>query len=400
MERLRSCRFERMEEVALPAGTLLWTPHQYYDGASWLGLREREKLEMRPTRWNDARLRFLDPIEELPEAFKAVQSGDFDVKCWSKGDCMMGVEGDNTVMLKTPLSPEVTVYVHPERLPAYTKSWKPIAFLLNSSVATFRLTENVCLVVTRQEDGTISINCADYNGGFACAHPKLNLAAAYGSFAVRGFEKLKDCTVVPHVETSSGDWGFFVQFYPWGFLFIPKSVELSRPQSVLGAVGIGKKVETIGLVFCPPNLLVYVKLEIPSKTVRTVQFGKDFRVTAKASSETDIDIYAIVDEQLVKYNYSFDLRLNKPEKPKHVDSAYIKCTIEGEDKKKPDAKYKLVPSKNVTILLNQGCPPGGPTEQLVSEQVIACYDAEICMYYSHPPAVKLTDAFTELAVFD
>lgn len=46
----------------------------------WAALPNREKVEMRPTRWADARLRFLDPVDSLPEAFKTVQSGNFDVK--------------------------------------------------------------------------------------------------------------------------------------------------------------------------------------------------------------------------------------------------------------------------------------------------------------------------------
>lgn len=42
---------------------------------------------MRPTRWADARLRFLDPIDTLPDAFKTVQSGNFDVKVGSFTAC-------------------------------------------------------------------------------------------------------------------------------------------------------------------------------------------------------------------------------------------------------------------------------------------------------------------------
>ncbi|PFH34764.1 S15 sporozoite-expressed protein [Besnoitia besnoiti] len=398
MERLGTCRFDPLSEVALPSGIVMWTPHQYYDGAGWVALPEREKLIMRPTRWADARLRFLDPVDELPDVFKTVQSGAFDVKCWSRGDCQLGIEGDKTVFIKAPFANDVAVYVHPDRLPAFPKSWKPLVFLLNESVGTFRLTENLCLVLTVQQDKTMSISCVDYNGGFACAHPKTNVAAAYGSYVVKGFEKLPQCEVIPKMVTSSGDWGFFVQFYEWGFLFIPKSVELIRPQSVLGAVGVGRRVETVGLIFHPPNMFIHVKLDIPPKTTRNIEFGKHFQITAKKTSETDIEVYLVLDNQLAKYSYSFDIRVNKPEKPKHTDHIHFKCNVEPDEKKKTDPKYKLTASKDSAVLMGQGCPSGSPSEQLVNEQVIAYYDAEICMYYTHPPALKLSKAFADVAI--
>lgn len=301
-------------------------------------------------------------------------------QCWSKDDCHLGIEGDKSVFIKTPNSQEVAVYVHPERLPTFPKTWKPLVFLLNSSAATFRLTENLCLVLVRDHDKTMHISCVDYNGGFACAHPATDLAVAYGSYAVKGFEKLEKCDVIPKMATMSGDWGFYIQFFAWGMLVIPKIVELTRPQSVLGAVGMGKRVETIGLIFHPPNMFIQVRLEIPPKTTRTVEFGKDFRVTAKKSSETDIDVYLIIDGQLAKYNYSFDIRVNKPDKPKHNDHIEFKCMIEGDDKKKPDAKYKVTPCKNSTLLLGQGSPSEPGSAQLVSEEVIAFFDAEICKF--------------------
>nr|PIL96654.1 S15 sporozoite-expressed protein [Toxoplasma gondii COUG] len=398
MERQATCRYDPLVEVPLPPGIVIWTQHQYYDGAGWLALPDREKLELKPTRWSDGRLRFLDPIDELPEPFKAVQSGKFDVKCWKRGDCKLGIEGDKTVFLKSPISPDVAVYVHAERLPTFPKSWKPLVFILNQSLAMFRLTENLCLLVVAEKDKTMNISCVDYNGGFACTHPSTNMVVAYGSYVLKNFEKLPSCQAIPKMLTASGDWGFFVQFYPWGFFFIPKSVELTRPQAVLGAVGMGKKVDTIGLVFHPPNMFINVKLDIPAKTTRALQFGKDFQVTAKKTSETDIDVFLVIDGQLAKYNYSFDIRINKPERPKHTDNIHFKCSCDAEEKKKPDPKFKLSACKDSLILLEQGCPSGNPDEQLVSEQLIACFDAEVCLYSTHPPALKLCDAFTDVAI--
>lgn len=418
MERTASFSFDPVPTVESPPKAVIWTPLQYYDGAGWSALPDREKLEMKPTRWDDQRLRFLDPVDGIAEVFKPVQSGTYDVKCWAKGDCSLGVEGDQRIFIKAPLINDVAVHELPERLPAFHKSWKPLVFLLNDSAATFRVTENLCLVLTKDQQQQVNIRAVDYNGGFCCAHPSTFIATAYGSFAVPGFDALPQCFSIPRMHTAAGDWGFYVHFFPWGFLFIPKSVEIVKPQMVLGAVGLGKKVETVGLLFHPPNLYLEIKLDAPSKTCRLLEAGRDFFVTARKEDETDLVVYLVLDGQLAKYSYSFDLRINKPGKPKHHEGLFFKCApppknagagatdrkgaphagAGGTDPQQGMAhRFILTDTKQVKVLQHEGSPIGTPKEQLVNNQTIAYMDAEICLYYTHPPALKLCKAFTTVA---
>lgn len=394
VNRLSSCKFEPLVEVATPEKAVVWTSNNYYDGSGWVGLADREKLSLKPTLFTDNRLLFLEPIEGVCDAFKTVQSGKYDVKCWTKLDCHLGIEGDKNVFLLTPNLQEVAVYAHPERLPAFPKAWKPLIFTVNSSMITFRLTDQLCLVVTIDENRTIKVQCVDYNGGFAVSHPATDMALAYGVMAVKGFESLNNCEVIPRMNSASGDWGFFVQLYKWGTFVIPKSIDMSRPTSVLG-LGLGKKADCLGALLHPPNIVIMVHLESP-KVQRPLEYGKDYMLTAIKSSETDIDIFLIMDGQLVKYNYSFDIRINKPNKPKHTDNASFKCTLELDDKKKC-TRFIFQNTKNSAVMVAQGCP-SGQGDHLVSANLIAVFDAEISMYLTHPPALKLCSAFSTVAL--
>lgn len=277
------------------------------------------------------------------------------------------------MFLLTPKLEEVAVYVHPERLPAFPKAWKPLIFTVNSSVITVRLTDQLCLVVTIDENRTIKVQCVDYNGGFVVSHPATDTALAYGVMAVKGFETLKNCEVIPHMNSASGDWGFFVQLYPWGTFVMPKSIDMSRPTSILG-LGLGKKVDCLGVVLHPPNIVITVHLESP-KVQRFLEHGKDYMLTAIKSSDTDIDIFLIMDGHLVMHNYSFDVRINKPNKPKHTDNVSFKCRLELDDKKKC-TRFNFLNTKNNTVLVAQGCP-SGEGDHLVSASLIGVFDAEI-----------------------
>lgn len=394
LNRLSSCRFQPLVDVEVPEKALVWTSNYYYDGAGWVALPNREVLSLKPTLFVDNRLLFLERVDGVCDVFKDVQSGKYDVQCWSKMDCYLGIEGDQNVFLLTPNLKEVAVYSHTERLPAFPKSWKPLIFTVNMSMITFRLTDKLCLVVTIDENQTISVQCVDYNGGFAVSHPATNMALAYGCMATKGFEHLPNCEVIPRMNCASGDWGFFVELYKWGLLVLPKSLDLSRPASVLG-LGLGKKTDCLGLIMHPPNMFIFIHLESP-KVQRPLEYGIDYLLTAVKSSETDIDIFLLMDGQLVKANYSFDIRVNKPDKPKHTDNIGFKCTLEVDEKKKC-TKFVFANTKHTTVIVSQGCP-SGQKDHLVTEQLIALYDAEICMYLTHPPALKLCSAFATVAM--
>ncbi|KAL8448780.1 hypothetical protein Emag_003837 [Eimeria magna] len=389
VNRLGSCRFEPLVSVPIPERARVWTAQQYYDGSGWVGLSDREKLSLKPTLFSDDRLLFLEPVEGVCEAFRTVQSGRYDVKCWSKQNCHMGIEGDKNVFLLTPTLKEVAVYAHPERLPAFPKTWKPLLFIVNSSVITFRLTDQLCLVVTIDKSNTIKVTCVDYNGGFIASHPATNMALAYGAMAVRGFEALENSAVIPHISSGVGDWSFFLQFYPWGTLVLPKTVGLVRSMSLLG-VHFGKNADCLGVLLHPPNMVVFIHLYAP-KVQRRLEHGKDFTLTAIKTSETDIDIYLIMDGQLMICGYSFDLRWNKENRPKHVDKVVFKCLLELDEKKK-FKKFTFKNTNNTTLACSQGCP-SNQGDHLVSQQLIGIFDAEITMYLTHPPALKLCSAF-------
>ncbi|CDJ35809.1 uncharacterized protein EMH_0092240 [Eimeria mitis] len=394
VNRLCSCRFEPLVDVAVPEKAIVWTANNYYDGSGWVGLTDREKLSLKPTLFADHRLLFLEPVEGVCEVFSGVQSGKYDVKCWSKHGCHLGIEGDKNVFLSTPNLREVAVYSHPERLPAFPKAWKPLLFIVNESLIAFRLTDRVCLVVTIDESHTVKVQCVDYNAGFVVSHPSSNAALAYGAMVVKGFEALPNCEAIPRVNCASGDWGFFVQLYQWGTFVIPKSIDLTRPTSILG-LGLGKKVDCLGVLMHPPNIIIMVHLESP-KVVRALEYGRDYLLTAIKTSETDIDIYLIMDGQMTRFNYSFDLRINRPGKPKHHENVGFKCALELDDKKKCN-RFIFQNTKCSTVVVPQGCPTG-EGDHLVSSSLIAVFDAEICMYLTHPPALKLCSAFNTVAL--
>ena len=288
----------------------------------------------------------------------------------------MGIEGDKNVFLLTPTLREVAVYSHPERLPAFPKAWKPLLFTVNASLIAFRLTDKVCLIVTIDESQTVKIQCVDYNAGFVVSHPSTNAALAYGAMVVKGFDALPNCEVIPHINCASGDWGFFVQLFQWGSFVIPKSVDLTRPTSILG-LGLGKKVDCLGVLLHPPNIVIMVHLESP-KVLRALEYGRDYLLTAIKTSETDIDIYLIMDGQMTRFNYSFDLRINRPGKPQHHDNVAFKCTLELDDKKKCN-RFIFQNTKSASVVVPQGCP-SGEGDHLVNKTLIAVFDAEICTF--------------------
>ncbi|KAL8436512.1 hypothetical protein ACSSS7_001675 [Eimeria intestinalis] len=314
VNRLGSCRFEPLVDVVVPERARVWTAQQYYDGS-----------------------------------------------------------GDKNVFLLTPTLKEVAVYAHPDRLPAFPKTWKPLLFIVNSSVITFRLTDMLCLVVTIDRSNTIKVTCVDYNGGFIASHPATNMALAYGAMAVRGFEMLPNSAVIPHISSGVGDWSFFLQFYTWGTLVLPKTVSLQRSMSLFG-VAFGKNTDCLGVLLHPPNMMVFIHLNAP-KVQRRLEHGKDFTMTAIKSSDTDIDIYLIMDGQLIVCGYSFDLRWNKEGSPKHIDKVIFKCVLELDDKKK-FKRFDFRNTKNTTVACSQGCP-SNQGDHLVSQQLIGIFDAEI-----------------------
>lgn len=152
-----------------------------------------------------------------------------------------------------------------------------------------------------------------------------------------------------------------------------------------------KKIDTLAIVSIPPNIHIHVKLDGP-KCIRKLEYGQDYNITAIKSSESDVDIYILFDGHLLKYEFSFDIRLNKPEKGRSLHSAKLKCI----NKSKEVTSFIFQETKNCKILLGSNCPSDN-LGHLLNSQTIAIFDAEIGEYLSHPQGLQLTSVFNTLS---
>lgn len=403
MQKLLSCYFEEAQAVSAPPNATVWTTLQYSDRKGWYPLPDHEKFQLKPTRFDDKRIKFLDPAEETPAELKETVSGKYFIKSWAREGCAVAVEGDQRVLMKLTNFDNVLTYDHTERLPTFLKAWKPLVFLVNKKVAWVRLTVDLAFVVTCSSSGALTVNCIDYNGGYLCSHPFTDLGLAYGSYAVPALNSLppSDVEVMPRVEGSSGNWGFWLQFYEWGVMKIPKTLDFFMPQMLMGVVGMAKRRNVVGVIFVPPRLYLRVELDGPGNTSRQLTYGKDWAVTAKKTSTTDVEVYLLMDGQLMKNNHSFDIRINKVEKSASTFPVKFRFTITKEEAnaaKQSGApqRFAFKGTKEMEVVLSQGCP----TEQLNhlhSDQLHSIFDAETCQYFIHPVGVKLCNSFSKVA---
>lgn len=379
-----------------PENAVVWTQLFYCDKISWYALPDNDKLEPKMTRFEEKRFLFLDPVEATPPEIQKMLSGEYDVKTWEKEKCILSIEAEKMVYIKLPKIEKVITYNNSTRLPTFTRLWKPTVFLINETTYTIRLTEEIALIITRADENTTEFNVysVGYNSGFCCAHPTSSYGLAYGGYVVK---TLKNCIEIPHIDSTKGPWGFLMQFYTWGGLVIPKEIELSKPSSLIGSITGAHKTDKIGIIFHPPNIFLHLHLDAPPKTCRTLTHGKDFVITAKKESSTDINIYLLIDGQLVLYNYSFDLRINKQGGNKVNQMIKFKAHVEKEEKTKLKPKFIFKESKEMRIPVAAGSPTS-ELNFLISEEVIAIFDAEISQYSTHPAGMKKCGVFKKLAV--
>ncbi|KAF8822311.1 S15 sporozoite-expressed protein [Cardiosporidium cionae] len=396
---------EILQEIDPPEGAEAWLGKQYTDLRGWFTLPQAVALQLRPTKFADGRMRFLDPIDgtSAPPEFAKMVSGKFDIKSWKKdgnaGTMIVSVEGERAVYMKIPGIDAVVTWTSPERLPIFEKSWKPIMFIMNKTTAAIRLTRETVLLLTRESSTTdaVKVQPIDYNNGFCCVHPCSDMGIVYGSYAV---SLMRDCLKIPQHPGTDSNWGFYTQFFPWGFLLTPKAVEITNPK--VWNRFFKKRNEQFSLIYNQPSMFIALKFLLPRGYARSLEYEKDFAVTAKKVSETDITILLLIDGQLVKHNFSFDLRTNRVGKPLFTISAVFKIVISKAEKLKMaemaktdhayQPKWTVVPSSECEVPITSGAP-SDDLGHLVCSQTAAIFDAERGMYLTHTTGRRLTNCF-------
>ncbi|CRH02498.1 conserved Plasmodium protein, unknown function [Plasmodium relictum] len=387
MTNVIECTFKTPPASAkTPENAVIWNQFQYCDEKGWYSLSNHEELSLRPTIFDDKRIKFLPQLQKVPSEFESVLCGKYDAKAWGKDDCNVVIEGEKDVHISLPGLKEKINYNHPVRFPTFLKNWKIIVNLINENVIVIRINTETAIIISINEKKNITVKSIDFNNGFLCVNPHTNLAIAYGDFAL---SELKKCEKIPPIVHEGGEWGFLVHLFKWGHIIVPKELEMKLPSP--GLKLIGKKVDTVAIVSIPPNIHVHVKVDGP-KCIRKLEYGKDFNITAIKSSESDVDIYLLFDGQLLKYEFSFDTRLNKPEKGRSNHNAKLKCT----SKNKEVSSFTFQQASNLKLLLASNCPSDN-LGHLLSNQTIAIFNAETGEYLSHPQGLQLTNVFSKLS---
>lgn len=399
LEYFSSSLYGPLADAAAPSSAVVWTSKQYCTMTGWNGLENADDIQFRPTKFADKRFRFLQLLSATtpPKEFANAVSGQYDIKTWRKDDCVLSLDGGKAVYLKFPNINQIVTYTSPERLPTFSKSWQPIVFVLNENVITVRLTQETALLVTRNSASESSFNvvAVKYNQGFICVHPCTNLVLCYGSYSITS---LKNCLTIPSLGSAAGPWNYIIQFFEWGTLILCKNIKIYKQNLVKGLCGGGGKSGHFGLLYCAPNMFLHLTLVTPMGISRSLKHGENFAATAKKISESDITIYLLLDGQLAVYEYSFDMRLNKPNLPGvHVPIKFKVVTEKKKDgaKKDGDPEWIFAENKTVKVPVKEGCPTTD-FDYLVNNEVVAMYDAEIGQYLTHPQGAKLSSAFREV----
>lgn len=388
------CDFIDAPEIKPPDKAIIWTHFHYCDMAGWYSLPDHEKLELKMTTFDDGRFLFLDQVYEVPQEVTKIVSGEYDIKTWGKENNFICVEADKSVYIKIKSIDSIITYHHSCRLPTFVKNWRPLLFIINKTTFTVRLTTDLALLLTRENDEstTINVTSIDFNKGFCCSHPKSEYGIAYGSYIIKS---LRNCIEIPEIYSSGGPWGFFVQFCDWGGIVIPKEIEYSTPSNIISSM-ISKGNDKIATIFHPPNILLHIHISGPRKFCRQLAHGRDFGITAIKESVTDLNIYLVIDGQTIVYNFSFDIRINKPGGMKVNKVIKLKAVRSEKDKSCNTLAFKSC--KDVTVPINSGSPTRTEFGHLLSNQVLAIFDAETSQYLTHPPGMAICNVFNKLAI--
>ncbi|GAW83137.1 hypothetical protein, conserved [Plasmodium gonderi] len=392
-----SFSFEHYEEPIkynLERMAKIFSSSYFFDGNSWTSLQK--PLVLKKTVFDDDRILVLKKIDSrnAPIELEASLSGKYDIKVYKNKDILLCIEGEQKILMKLPITQNIITWNIPERLPLLHKSWTPIIYMLNQGNVFIRITPEKCLVISKVNDkDSFKVSCIDYSEGFCCCHPINNLALLYGSY-----EQQQDCNIMklPKLPLSKGLYNYFIHFFSWGTMIVPKAIDVFK-----GPLCSFKK-STIALIIIPPKMHIYVELRSTSPVATSIKYKKDFLITARKPYLTDLEIYLIIQNKLIKYDYSYDLRLNKDKAP--ISNIHIpfkfKISKEEKEKKKSNPYYKckwtFIDSLDQT-LLTESC--NSPSTHIMSQDLACIFDAETGTYYSTDYGIQHCKAFKKLRVY-
>lgn len=370
----------------------IFSPQYYFDGNSWTSLDK--PLTIKRTMFNDDRLFSLMPADsnQIPAELESSLSGTYDIKLYRHADSIICIEGEKKILIKLPITQSILTWNSSERLPLLTKDWRPTVFLLNLCNVLVRITPDKCLVISKvnQESESFKISCVSFADGFCCCHPINNLALLYGVYdQQQSFNIMK----LPKLPISSGKYNYFLQFFSWGTMIVPKNIEVFK-----GPICSFKK-NTMALLIIPPKIHIYVDLCSANPIADDLTYNKDFLITARKPNITDLEIYVVIKDSLIIYDYSYDLRLNKEQAPVSNLNIPIKFKITKEEramkKSNPYYKCKWTFIKSAEQHVVDGANVAY-CEHMMSPDLACIFDAETGVYYSNDYGINHCKNFDKL----
>lgn len=376
----------------LPKKAKVFTSTHYSDGTSWNLLDA--SLPLRPTKFYDDRLLILKPVDSTtpPIELEASLSGKYDIKVYRNKDIVLCIEGDQTILIKLPFTQNIISWNSPERLPVLPKTWRPTYFMLNSNNIFVRIIPEKCLVISKiNETDSFKVKAINFADGFCCCHPITNLALLNGDY-----NQSQELNVMklPPLPKSNGSYNYSIQFFSWGTMIIPKFVEIAKgPFCNLKKSGLA-------VLVIPPKVNITIDLKSSAPVGCTLEYNTDFFITARKPSLTEIEVYLIIHDQLVVYEYSFDLRLNKDSAPVCYKKIPIEFTLTKEEKEKKKknpnhkCKWTFINNKEQKVLIPSSNSVTG--QHLMSDDLACVFDAETGIYYSTEHGIRHCKIFNKL----
>ncbi|SBS87736.1 hypothetical protein, conserved [Plasmodium ovale curtisi] len=364
--------FEEPKNYTLVKRVKIFSPTYYFDGNSWTALEK--PLNLKKTVFDDDRILTLKPVEEkfAPVELEASLSGKYDIKVYKSKEVILCIEGEQKILMKLPVTRNIITWNCSQRLPVLPKTWRPTVFVLNQGNIFVRIIPEKCLVISKVDNtDSFKVSCINFSEGFCCCHPINNLALLYGAYEQnQEFNIMK----LPKLPQSNGKYNYFLHFFAWGTMIVPKNIEFFK-----GPLCNFKKKNIIALIIIPPKIHVYVDLSSSSPLATSLEYKKDFLITARKPNITDLEVYLIIRDQLIIYDYSYDLRLNKDRAPISHLSIPIKFRISREEKEKKkqnpsyECKWSFIDSSDQKTSTTT-C--SSDSDHIMSPDLACIFDAE------------------------
>ncbi|SBT46388.1 conserved Plasmodium protein, unknown function [Plasmodium ovale wallikeri] len=364
--------FEEPKNYTLVKRVKIFSSTYYFDGNSWTALEK--PLNLKKTVFDDDRILTLKPVEDklAPVELEASLSGKYDIKVYKSKEVILCIEGEQKILMKLPVTRNIITWNCSQRLPVLPKTWRPTVFVLNQCNIFVRIIPEKCLVISKVDNtDSFKVSCINFSEGFCCCHPINNLALLYGAYEQnQEFNIMK----LPRLPQSNGKYNYFLHFFAWGTMIVPKNIEFFK-----GPLCNFKKKNIIALIIIPPKIHIYVDLSSSSPLTASLEYKKDFLITARKPNITDLEVYLIIKDQLIIYDYSYDLRLNKEKAPISHLSIPIKFRISKEEKEKKkqnpsyECKWSFIDSSDQKTSTTT-C--SSDSDHIMSPDLACIFDAE------------------------